>query len=218
MDRREFIHNLAVTTAAASYLVPKSIADANRASGAEIDSGEAADVEGHTLLSTFTRDGVEWKAFEDLRARDGAITFVSSQGKKRVLAKSAEAAFDDDAPHLGLALKDIGMSNADLLADLLLKEGEPDPDRVKAAAPPQGYQQQSGLSAFSQPTATCEPEFRLPWDTFIGTKECNDTMPVFSAGNTRTYHPIQYFPELDDKVIARRFDGLLGGWMPAVQK
>jgi hypothetical protein len=218
MDRREFIHNLAVTTAAASYLVPKSIADTHRASGAEIDSGEAADVEGHTLLSTFTRDGVEWKAFEDLRARDGAITFVSSQGKKRVLAKSAEAAFDDAAPHLGLALKDIGMSNADLLADLLLKDGEPDPDRVKAAAPPQGYQQQSGLSAFSQPTATCEPEFRLPWDTFIGTKECNDTMPVFSAGNTRTYHPIQYFPELDDKVIARRFDGLLGGWMPAVRK
>jgi hypothetical protein len=220
MDRREFIHNLAVTTAAASYLPPKSIADANRApGGAELDSGAPADVEGHTLLCTFTRDSAEWKVYEDLRARDGDITFVSSQGRKRLLAKSAEAAFADDAaPHLGLALKDIGTSNADLLAELLLQDGEPDPNRVKAAAPPQGYMQQSGLSAFAQPTATCEPEFRLPWDTFVGTKESNDTMPVFSAGNTRTYHPIQYFPELNDKVVARRFDGLLGGWMPAVRK
>jgi hypothetical protein len=42
---------------------------------------------------------------------------------------------------------------------------------------------------------------------------------VFPGGNTRTYHPTQYFPELRDPAIAqKRYEGLLGGWMPAVRK
>src|SRR4029077_2377555 len=30
--------------------------------------------------------------------------------------------------------------------------------------------------------------------------------------------PVQYFPELTNKAAAKRFDGLVGGWMPAVRK
>src|ERR1035437_5448027 len=68
------------------------------------------------------------------------------------------------------------------------------------------------------------------WGTFVGTKECSDTMPVFPNGNTRTYHPNQYFTELsgggpggaaatgDRADTAHRWEGLLGGWMPAVHK
>ena len=51
-----------------------------------------------------------------------------------------------------------------------------------------------------------------------GTKECFDTMPVFPAGQTRTYHPNQYFPELNGLTPSKRFEGLIGGWMPAVRK
>jgi hypothetical protein len=81
---------------------------------------------------------------------------------------------------------------------------------VKSAVPPQGSKENHG------------PGWRLPWDTFVGTKECSDTMPVFSSGRTRTYHPVEYFPEDHkeghQKATGKRFDGLVGGWMPAVRK
>ena len=63
-------------------------------------------VEGHTLLCTFAQDGETWKAYEDLRTRDGAITFVSATGRARVLPKTAEAVFPDAGPqHLGVGVE-----------------------------------------------------------------------------------------------------------------
>src|SRR5262249_21659407 len=58
---------------------------------------------------------------------------------------------------------------------------------------------------------------RVPWTAFVGTRECTDTMPVFPNGNTRTYHPNQYFTELRDPELTRkRSDGMLNRWMPAI--
>ena len=111
-----------------------------------------------------------------------------------------------DPPYLGLKIEDIGMAGPDLLADKLLAHGDPDPEQVRAAAIPLG----------SRPPA--QPGARLQWNTFVGTKECYDTMPVFPGGNTRTYHPAQYFPEITQAVTFNRFEGMLGGWMPAVRK
>jgi hypothetical protein len=167
----------------------------------------APDIAGHTLLAEFSYANAQWKAYEDLRTRDGAVTFVSSERKAVVLRKTAEATFAEaDPPYLGLDPDKIGLAGADLLADKLLEAGDdPDPERVKAAAPPQGSTHE-------------EERWRLPWNTFVGTKECFDTMPVFPSGNTRTYHPIQYFPSLTNKAAQKRFEGLVGGWMPAVRK
>ncbi len=164
-------------------------------------------LDGYTLLATFRQDSTEWKVYEDLRARDGALVFASPQ-RRRVLAKSADATFAQaNPPFLGLDIKDIGMAGPDLLADKLLAHGDPDPEEVRAAAPPLG-------SAI----VSNRPGFRPSWNTFVGTKECSDTMPVFPAGNTRTYHPNQYFPELTQALAEKRFEGLLGGWMPVVRK
>src|SRR5205814_1151225 len=82
----------------------------------------------------------------------------------------------------------------------------PDPMMVRSAAPPLGS------------TSSERSGWKLPWDTIVGTKECFDTMPVCPAGSTRTYHPVQYFPELTNQAARKRFDGLIGGWMPAVRK
>jgi len=200
MDRRCFLRGIAlsgaVTAAAAEYL-----------EALEPEPAEESDTDGHTLLAEFRIGAESWKVYEDLRARDGSITFVSARGK-RVLTKSAEATLSEaDPPHLGLKLSDIGMSGPDLLADHLLQHGDPDPELVKSAAPPLGS---------TRPT---NPGARLPWNAILGTKECSDTMPVFPGGNTRTYHPTQYFPELRDSAVAqKRYEGLLGGWMPAVRK
>lgn len=214
MDRRKFLENLSVTAAAMHYFSRSGEAATPDEVGLEglvaEEAGEAApDIEGHTLLTEFPLRNSTWRAYEDLRTRDGVITFVSARGEAKVLRKSAEPTFaQDNPPYLGLSFDDIGLAGADLLADKLLEGGgDPDPERVKAAAPPLG-------SAYDD----SERWGRLPWNTFVGTKECFDTMPVFPSGSTRTYHPIQFFSGLNNKAAQKRWEGLIGGWMPAVRK
>ena len=226
MDRRRFLQNLAATTAAmeglarngnaAEPLSPAIVPDGATEPGLASAPGPAIDIEGHKLVCEFKRDGTAWKVYEDLRTRDGSITFVSSRGDSRVLTKSAEAAFQEADPlYLGLKLEDVAMAERDLLADRLLEKGDPDPELVKSAVPPQGTDPRTG-----------PPTQRSRWETIVGTKECFDTMPVYPAGYTRTYHPVQYFPELPDRLMTdedaararKRFEGLIGGWMPAVRK
>jgi hypothetical protein len=167
-----------------------------------------APIDGHTLLATFARNGENWKVYEDLRTRDGAITFLSQTGKARILRKTAEATFPESGPqHLGVDLKQIGMADADLLADKLLAHGDPLEDEVRRAAPPMD-------SAPPQEG----PDSRPSWNTIVGTREASDTMPVYPGGNTRTYHPGQYFSEISRESARQRHEGLLGGWMPAVRK
>lgn len=214
MRRRRFLQNLAAGAAGISYLPSTLHTGAAQLEERldngplEEDSGSLADVEGHTFLCEFQLSGKNWKVYEDLRTRDGAIVFLSNQGIKRVLPKSAEAIFAEaEPPYLGLKLDEIGLSGPDLLADRLLQGGDdPDPAAVKSAAPPQGSNVKERES------------FRLPWNTLVGTKECFDTMPVFAIGRTRTYHPEQYFSEITAELAAKRFEGLVGGWMPAVRK
>ena len=187
MQRRQFLKNVAWTAAAAQ-------------------SSAAAHPEAETPICEFEFGGTSWKVFEDLADREGAITFAPAHGKRRVLRKSAEAAFAEaNPPYLGLNLADIGVSPRDLLADKLLEHGDPDPEQVRLAAQPLG----SGNAGAQRPA----------WNAFVGTRECSDTMPVFPGGNTRTYHPNQYFNELRTAgILQKRYEGMLGGWMPAVRK
>ena len=213
MNRRRFLQNLAATTAAFHDLV-------KNARGAEFfkrsslldqstpEGHFGADTRGYTQVSEFKIGPTAWRAYEDLRTRDGSLVFLSSQGATKVLTKSAEAAFDEAAtPYLGLKLDEIGTTARDLLADHLLEKGDPDPETVKLALPPQGSARGDN-----------NPFRRYRWDAFVGTKECFDTMPVYPPGSTRTYHPGQYFPELNNAMSMKRYDGLLGAWMPAVRK
>jgi hypothetical protein len=214
MDRRRFIQSVAIATAGMNSL--ESFAD-QKATGAKTSASGASssillsarniDVEGHTLLCTFKEGPQTWKVYEDLRTRDGAISFLSSAGNGRVLTRNAEANFAEaDPPYLGLSIKDIGLSCPDLLADRLLQHGDPNLEQVRAAAPPMG-------SAIDR-----RPNARPGWNTFVGTRECSDTMPVYPSGNTRTYHPVQTFPNLNAESSAKRFEGLVGAYMPAVRK
>src|SRR5208283_788942 len=218
MNRRKFLKDLAVATAGVQSLAAKAstagLENDEAAFGAEpglgANTGNAPSVEGHSLLAEFTIGNVKWKAYEDLRTRDGAITFLSALGRWRVLSKYVEATFDEsDPPYLGISLDNIGVSGPDLLADRLLQGGgDPNPEHVGSAVP----------LLESRISKREEWGGRLPWNTFVGTKECFDTMPVMSRGSTRTYHPDQHFPELDAKAAQKRYEGLVGGWMPAVRK
>jgi hypothetical protein len=211
MDRRRFLQSVASSALALPGIVSsgESLSPFTRISreGLRQLPASEAPVEGHTLLSSFSRGDEQWKVYEDLCVRDGVITFVSSAGKARVLAKTAEPVFAENGPqHLGLDLKDIGLSPEDLLAQKLLADGDPDEDTVRIAAPPIDSANQGG------------PGNRAGWNTIVGTRECSDTMPVYPSGNTRTYHPVQYFHELMQQHANKRFEGLVGGWMPAVRK
>jgi hypothetical protein len=212
MDRRTFFQNLAFT--AAVQALPTAEA---------AEQAAAPDVSGHTLLCEFPLEGVTWKVYEDVSRRDGPITFLPSRGSTRVLTKRLEACFTQAAsPYLGLTMQEIGASLPDLLADHLLAGGaDPDEIQLRDAAPVIGNP--------APPSTTAPGGFAAggggtnSWNTFVGTRECFDTAPVYAAGNTRTYHPNQYFPELQGSGeghanLRERWEGLLGGWMPAVHK
>src|SRR5215471_15103309 len=123
MNRRHFLRNAAVASVGVKYFADVPVPEQPSLLEPDKDSREP-DLEGHTLVCTFERDGSNWKVYEDLRAREGVLTFVSSRGQSRVLRKSAEATFaESDPPHLGLSMNDIGLADADLLADRLLADG-----------------------------------------------------------------------------------------------
>jgi hypothetical protein len=214
MDRRSFLKSVAASTAALHGLVahgeeatPPTLLWATPGG---VQPATSASINGHTLLCQFPRGKETLTVYEDLTTRDGVLTFVSSDGTARVLRKTAEATFADDGPqHLGLDIKDIGMSGPDLLADKLLAHGDPNEDEVRRAAPPMNSTHRE---------AAADPNYRPTWNTFVGTRECSDTMPIYPSGNTRTYHPIQYFQELTQERVNQRYEGLIGGWMPAVRK
>ena len=209
MNRRDFLQGMATGTAAMRGLVMS--AQPHDASAIPRTSlrGTSRDVsvDGYTQVSSFVLEGEHWAVYEDLRTRDGAIAFVASSGIARVMRKTAEAVFaGPEAKYLGLELSQIGLAGPDLLADKLLANGEPDEDEVRRAAPPLD-------------SATPKRAFYRPgWNTILGTRECSDTMPVYPAGGTRTYNPIQSFPEITNELARRRHEGLVGGWMPAARK
>jgi hypothetical protein len=202
MDRRKFLHGVAVT-AAGLELLGNAEAQVPAPKARKTTTHSPVQIEGATLVSEFQNELASWKAYEDLRTRDGALIFVSSSGETLSLAKSAELSMPEGTSYLGLQLKDIGTTSADLLAERLLQNGDPDPEAVKTAAPPM---------------ASTEKNPRV-WTTFVGTKEAYDVTPVYRGGGTRTYHPVQYFPQLRPALEkGQMYDGLVGGWMPAVRK
>lgn len=207
MQRRNFLKNVAGVTAVGMGLTPEAITAAAQNGAKQAKAPVPTD--SLTLQAEFALGNENWKAYEDLSKRDGSVVFVSSKGTQRVLGKYVEANFPDaDPPHLGLKISDIGTAGPDLLADKLLENGEPDQEMVRKAAPPIG----------SAPRNPNNPNARSPWNTIVGTVECTDTMPVYPTGNTRTYHPNQYFPEITAELAGKRYEGLLGGYMPAVLK
>ena len=203
IDRRTFLQSLAVSAAGLELMEGLGSATQTRESSVPLSGDESVSVEGYTLVSEFHHDGAEWKVYEDFRTREGGLVFASSSGQKLRLSKSAEASMPEGTPYLGLALKDIGTTSADLLAEQLLQKGDPDPEVVRTAAPPM---------------ASAEKNPRQ-WTTFVGTKEAYDVTPVYRSGSTRTYHPGQYFPHFREAIEKGNiYDGLIGGWMPAVRK
>ena len=209
MDRRDFIKSITASTAALHTLAAHASSIGIMPSIAGLMPASAASLQGHTKLVSFTRNAETWTVYEDLRVRDGVLTFVCSDGNARVLRKTAEATSASEGPqYLGLDLKEIGMADADLLADKLLAHGDPSEEEVRRAVPPMN----------SDHSDEHNRNFRPGWNTFVGTRECNDTMPVFPSGNTRTYHPQQHFKELTPQTANQRNEGLVGGWMPAVRK
>jgi hypothetical protein len=214
MDRRDFLQRIAAAGATAA--LPPMQAPAQKQPGPVRPPLAAPNVDGHTLLCEFSRAGVQWKVYEDLRTRDGSITFVSSSGA-RILTKNAEPTFAEDGPpFLGLNIDEIGLSGKDLLAEKLLASGDPDERQVRSAAPPQGSAAQPGQG-------------RGRWTTFVGTKDAYDVTPVYPAGSTRTWLPAQFFAELRGptgppapgtpagNAQPKRYEGLVGGWMPATR-
>ncbi|KAF1984937.1 hypothetical protein K402DRAFT_121927 [Aulographum hederae CBS 113979] len=160
----------------------------------------------YTHIAQFEYNGVTWTVSEELATRDGDIVFSSSGNTSKTISKSAEAAFYEESPqypkYLGLRIADVGLDPRDLLAEKLLEKGEPDEQTVKNIIPPQDS---AAEFVYGQ------------WSAFIGTVQGGDAYPIFPNGNTRSFQPLQTFPEISAN-NKKRYEGLLGGWMPATRK
>ncbi|MGO4701360.1 twin-arginine translocation signal domain-containing protein [Dyella sp. 2RAB6] len=216
MDRRRFLQGLAATGAAAG-VVGWDVTSAQAAARPPVSGAlappprvplAALSTEGHLRLVGFDLQGAAWSVFEDLSTPDGAITLLGPDGGCVLGKRTESCAADAGTPYLGIALKELALADADLLAERLLQRGEPDPEQVRIAAPP--------LASVLDPK---DYNGRLPWTSFVGNVACADTMPVFPGGSTRTFKPSQETAALrDEKLAPRRREGLLGGWLPAVHK
>ncbi|WP_434029820.1 Tat pathway signal protein [[Pseudomonas] boreopolis] len=210
MDRRQFLRGGVGVTAGTmvwGWQMP-AIAGAAEGMASPALSPPRDPLPEHAKLLEFDHRGRRWSVHEDLRTPQGSLVLACAEGVLD-LGKRTEAVWGSDRPpYFGMKLAEVAMAEADLLADRLLRDGDPREDEVRDAAPP--------------PASRLDPKDyngRLPWTTFVGTVQGNDAMQVYPDGRTRTYRAIQYFPELGEAgKIARREEGLLGGWLPAVHK
>jgi hypothetical protein len=214
MDRRRFLQGLAATGAAAGVVgwdVTSAAVDGQAQAALPPPPRvplASLSTEGQLRVADFDLQGAAWSVFEDFVTPDGAITLVGPDGACVLGKRTESCAAEAGTPYLGVALKELALADADLLADRLLKRGEPDPEQVRLAAPP--------LACVLDPK---DYNGRLPWTTFVGNVTCADTMPVFPDGRTRTFKPMQDTPALRDETLApKRREGVLGGWLPAVHK
>jgi len=162
----------------------------------------------HTQIAKIGPTEDSWAVYEDLSQRDGDIVFQNSKTQeRRIFPKRSEATFYNDdkkwKKYAGIPMAKIGMDLRDLLADKLLQDGEPDEEAVRSTIPPMN-------SLITKAT-------RSQWSTFVGNVEANDNVAIYGYGFTKSYHPIQYFPKIAD-FAQRSYEGLLGGYMPAVRK
>ena len=94
---------------------------------------------GATLLATFTAEGSEWTACEDLQTPDGVITLVPATGAPPVLLPKSHHPYmpaPDSDYYLGIAKDVVAKSQRDELGEKLLQGGSPTWAEVEAAVPP----------------------------------------------------------------------------------
>ncbi len=214
MDRRTFLQQGVAATAAvgvgAAWAAPAGAAAAAAPLAVavpQLETQSSATQSGSRLCS-FRHLQQDWTVYEQLDDPQGALMLCTDAGVLR-LGKRLEAAYPAATPpYFGLPLAQVAMADADLLADRLLRDGDPDEAQVRDVAPP--------------PASLLDPKDnggRWPWTTFVGTREALDTMPILPNGRSRTARPEHAFAELgEEALIKRRAEGMLGGWMPAARK
>ncbi|KAK2728145.1 secreted protein [Colletotrichum kahawae] len=131
--------------------------------------------EGLTSTDTFTLDGMSWTVYEDLSEPGGDIILVPETGLTKRFATRLEATKTRINPAVPLFMDmdpaDFNQAPDDLLADVLLKDGEPDEAAVRDVLP---FPNIAG------------------WDTFLGNVQANDTLTVRADARTWNYFPLDF--------------------------
>ncbi|MBV6810234.1 Tat pathway signal protein [Xanthomonas campestris pv. pennamericanum] len=214
MDRRTFLRQGMAATAAvgagAALAMPATAPAASTPPAPTLPRLEPLPSAAHvgSALCSFTHLQQHWTVYEHLDDAQGQLTLWSDSGMLRLDKRTEPVYPAAGTPYFGLPLAQVAMAEADLLADRLLRDGDPDEAQVREVAPP--------------PASLLDPKDnggRWPWTTFVGTRESLDTMPILPNGRSRTWRPEHAFAELgEEALIKRREEGMLGGWMPAVRK
>ncbi|KUJ23413.1 uncharacterized protein LY89DRAFT_728163 [Mollisia scopiformis] len=146
--------------------------------------------------------GESWTAYEDLTRIDGQLYFVSASGLTRNLTRHLEQSYDPIPGtgsvqfFLGLNQSEVNLALPDLLADELLKDGEPVEAHVRDAV----------------------PQVIFTYQSFVGNVQANDTMFIDAYGSTNNVAPLHGMTIQSQSYWNYSYDGLVGGWQPIVRK
>lgn len=148
--------------------------------------------------------GESWNLYEDLTRIDGGLYFLSESGKSRNFTRYLEPSYDP-APgtgsvelFLGLNQSEVNLALPDLLADVLLSNGEPVEAHVRDAV----------------------PQIMFSYQSFVGNVQANDTMFISEYGSTNNIAPLRAMAATVNltSYYEDSHDGLVGGHMPTVRK
>lgn len=148
-----------------------------------------------TVVGTnISYNGEIWTVFEDLNRADGGLFFVSSSGQTRNLTRYLEQSFDPppgtgSVPFfLGLNQSEVNLALPDLLAEVLLMNGEPIEAHVRDAVPQVVFE---------------------TYQSFVGNIQANDTMFVDGFGSTNNIAPLSTIDIPDGFTFDFSYDGLV---------
>lgn len=167
-----------------------------------VEAASAIPLDGYTRIIDLNIANKPWTVWEDLSQINGNLVFASASGEQRVFPKYAES-FNPQASaqfprYMGRSIREVGLALDDLLATDLLRTGEPSEEQVKWTIP--------GL--------TQGPV----WTSFVGNVQANDVVAIFPQGSTKSFQVGHAMPDFFRYARSNRYDGYLGGWMPAVRK
>lgn len=147
-------------------------------------------------------NGESWTVYEDLTRIDGEVYFVSASGKTRNISRYLEKSYDPLPGtgsvefFLGLNQSEVNLALPDLLADELLKNGEPVESHVRDAV----------------------PQVIFSWQSFVGNVQANDTMFINAYGSTNNVSPLHGMTIQSQSYWNYSYDGLVDGWQPVTRK
>lgn len=142
-----------------------------------------------------------WEMTDDFSRPDGSIYLKGPKGQELTMTRYLEWYGTPETTFLGLNSSDVLEAANDILADELLKNGDPDRDQISGVLPPVGSVLPASYPGW------------LEWTAFVATVNSTEVMPGSYVSRTN-YEPAFYIEDYGGH--SPKSEGFLGGATPII--